>query len=119
MDAPKVRELLGDIIDRFPDSTNPTDGGRHCVYTKAVGTEGPPQHCLIGQLAAEQGWADPGFCSDRVTVVAKRLRWPITDDALDVLRAAQNRADDNTRRWAEVRAPEGFPFTPGSVLEGL
>ena len=97
--ADEARQLVLDLITRFPDHTNPNNGTA-CVYLGWV--NGEERRCIIGQLAFEQGWLPPSRDSGSVRMIARTLRWPLSDEAVDVLEVVQNRADSRARPWSEV-----------------
>ena len=98
---PEVRELLCDIVRRMPDAVNPTNEYGSCVYDDGAG-----RHCLIGQLAHEQGWPMPTFGgSDREStadVVALTFQWPVEGSVADYLAEVQEAADVFCSPWDEV-----------------
>ena len=100
--------LLLDIVRRMPGNTNPRKG-RSCRYTSPTD---PDRHCLIGQLAAEQGW-DLGMCPTitglGAATMARQLSWPVTSRGAGYLREVQALADaftpsGLTRTWSEVES---------------
>jgi len=90
-----TRALLLDIIRRYPDNRNPlSDNGLICLYTNAAG-----RHCLIGQLAYEQGWEMPSDTRQYLGAAtqATDLRWPLSPEAVDLATYAQSVADQRIK----------------------
>jgi len=90
----RVRDLLLDIVDRMPDSVNPVNSSGVCVYGTADG-----RHCIVGQLAYEQGWSLGGTDDNETDIngsvhdVADILGWPLTNPAIEALSRIQVIAD--------------------------
>jgi len=122
-----LRELLLDIIDRHPDSRNPVSAGGFCHY------ELDGEHCLIGKLAAEQGWEMPPTRYDGTGVpgallgdvlsassAAIQYGWPVTVYGARLLDLVQARADrrapgDVCRSWSELSRYVELVEVPGSA----
>lgn len=70
----EVAALVQATIDKHPGWVNPTFGP-FCRYTSRDGK----QHCVIGQVALENGWRVPDFHEIRgASAVAIGMSWPIT-----------------------------------------
>lgn len=106
MTADGVKAAVLAVIDAHPDRINPTNGDGQCLYTDP---DDPDCHCLIGQVAADQGWQVPGpECTRPAFGAAEEYGWPVTTEAADLLSAAQEYADapgpsGNSRRWGVIR----------------
>ena len=99
--ASEVQSLLATIIARNPDARNPASGGM-CLYTDKSDRG---RHCIVGQLAAEAGWAMPEDVDASADIVASNLGWPITKGAAAYLRSVQRDADVDgvsPKPWGEV-----------------
>lgn len=114
MDVPELRDKLLDIVRRFPENVNPqapatADSSPHCIYD-----DGEGNHCLIGQLAFEQGWRVPGYYETMsADTVAVQYSWPVNKNGKDYLRRIQGIADhglddmpDEPIRWSDERLIE-------------
>jgi hypothetical protein len=101
-----LRLLLRQTIATHPYNTNPTDSEGTCVYTDP---NDPSRHCIIGQLAADQGWFLPeerlADNEAKVAMVAKKLNWPVSDAGWGFLDRVQSKADSNRgplSQWKEI-----------------
>jgi hypothetical protein len=95
-----LRLLLRQVIDANPNSTNPTIDGDTCIYTDPNNLD---RHCIIGQLATNQGWTLPhmGSIENRAEarVIAKTYKWPVDNAGLNFLREIQEEADGGFLWW--------------------
>lgn len=88
------KAALADIQRRFPDNVNPLDAeGTACLYSTADPAD--DSHCIVGQLAAEQGWTvPPPDCTINADGAATWYDWPVTGDAAIYLSTVQICADN-------------------------
>lgn len=110
-----LKPLLDAIIADNPDTRNPYSTDLFsCLYTDP---DEPSRHCIIGQLASEQGWELPDVadeCTDSADVVARAKRWPVDDDARWKLSMVQMAAD------GVLDEDDPFPAPWGTIdLEGI
>ena len=106
--------LIQDIARRMPDAKNPVkmnDGtgmaAYVCLYTDPNDTE---RHCIVGQLASEQGWQMPPIGNtESAGHNAVVLNWPVNARAAGVLSSLQTVADGDafgstvtTKAWGDI-----------------
>lgn len=101
----ELRPMLQAVIDAHPDALNATTARGFCVYTDP---DDPARHCLIGQLATEQGWPLPNV-NVNADGAAERGRWPVTAAGAALLADVQEQADAATKRcqpWSTLNLAE-------------
>lgn len=99
----EVAALVQATIDKHPDWVNPTFGP-FCRYTSRDGKG----HCIIGQVALENGWRVPAFEEiGQAPAVAIEMSWPISSEAASFLGHVQAIADDLARPHEEGLAVWG------------
>lgn len=110
MDTTEAITKLAALIAANPDAVNPLyRDGKSCVYT---GTDGK-SHCIVGQLAADEGWdipgpGEPGEYADDMT----EWEWPIDTDTADYLAAVQKIADGPVGLRVATPVPWGAIVLP-------
>jgi len=100
--VPELRDLLLGIVDRMPDNRNPVG-----LYGSCVFDDGDGRHCIIGQLAYEQGWRSPGsnpFANEwDASKAASYYGWPVTPVGGEMLDRVQAAADTGPMLWGLLR----------------
>ena len=105
-DVVPVSELRAAVlaaIDAHPDQVNPLKDDEACIYTSPFN---PDHHCIVGQVAADFGWEDPGPSSDYVHTEAPKHGWPLDQSGIEFLTKVQALADEaswNSRPWSSFR----------------
>lgn len=100
--ADELAPMVARIIERMPDVCNPRDipddMGSTCLYTSSDGQS----HCLVGQLAADNGWKVPGRSyREGAPSASRKYGWPINHGAEEYLRTLQLQADEGGL-WGDI-----------------
>jgi hypothetical protein len=101
----ELRPLLRQVIDANPDAVNPRTNHNWCLYTDP---DDPKRHCIIGQLALNQGWTVPGpEIMGAASSVVYECGWPVSDDGGfyldDIQMEIDNKGQGPLGRWKKVK----------------